>query len=89
MSEEKKVMCHAFLISYAHPAGFGSLVNYREIGATTAKPSVEDLESILSKVADRAGISAQKMVALSVSELQDQMVSVSMVSGYHEDIAKD
>lgn len=89
MSEEKKVLCHVFLISYACPLGFGSLINYREIGVAKARPSADDVESMLSKVAEKKGFSVQRFVALSVSELHDQMVPVSTVSGYHEDIAKD
>lgn len=89
MSDEKKVMCHVFLVGYAHDRGFGSLINYREIGKTTARPSAEDLDSMMEKVAKNARVRVQSLLVLSVSELQDQMVPVSMVSGYHEDIAKD
>lgn len=89
MSDEKKVMCHVFLVGYAHDRGFGSLINYREIGKTTARPSADDLDSMMEKVANNAGIRVQSLLVLSVSELQDQMVPISMASGYHEDIARD
>lgn len=89
MSEEKKVMCHVFLVGYHHGKGFGSLINYRQIGKTTARPSVADLESMLDKVCSHAGINREMCLVLSVSELQDQLVPVSMVTGYHKETAKD
>lgn len=89
MSEEKKVMCHAFLVSYCHSRGFGSLINYRQVGVATARPTASDLDSMMRKVEKNNSLPADSCLALSVSELQDQMVPISMVSGYHEDITKD
>jgi hypothetical protein len=79
MSDEKKVMCHAFLVSFYHGQGFGNLINYREVGVATARPSAEDIESIMSKVAKKNGMPEGSCLALSVSELQDEMVPVSQL----------
>lgn len=84
MSNEKKVMCHTFLVSYHHGRGFGKVINYREIGKATARPSAADLESILDKVCDQAGINRAMCLVISVSELQDEMVPVSKL-GYREE----
>lgn len=85
MSEEKKVMCHTFLVSYHHGRGFGKVINYREIGKATARPSVADLDSILDKVCDQAGINRSMCLVLFVSELQDEMVPVSQLESYREE----
>lgn len=79
MSDEKKVMCHVFMVSYFHGGGFGSLINYREIGNTTSRPSVADLDSMLEKVCSKAEIGRNSCLVLSVSELQDEMVPVSQL----------
>lgn len=85
MSEEKKVMCHAFLVSYHHGRGYGKLINYREIGKATARPSVAELECMLDKVCNQAGINREMCLVLSVSELQDEMVLVSQLESYREE----
>ena len=77
MSEEKKVMCHVFLISYACAGGFGNFYNYREIGKSKGRPSESDIEAMMEKVLSKHSIG--KAVVLSVSELQDQMVPVTML----------
>jgi hypothetical protein len=84
MSDEKKVMCHTFLVSYLHGRGFGSLINYREIGKETARPSFADLDSMLDKVCKNAAIERKWCLVLSVSELQDEMVPVSQLDSYAE-----
>jgi hypothetical protein len=89
MSEEKKVMCHVFLVSYHFGLGVGSLLNYREIGKCTARPTADDLDSMLDKICEKNGIKRDSCLVTSVSELQDQLVPLCMVTGYHEDTAKD
>lgn len=84
MSDEKKVMCHTFLVSYSHPRGFGNLTNYREIGNSTARPSVADLDSMLDKVCSTAGLNRNSCLVLSVSEIQDEMVPVSQLDSHAE-----
>lgn len=89
MSDEKKVMCHTFLVSYSHPRGFGNLTNYREIGNSTARPSVADLDSMLDKVCSTAGLNRNSCIVLSVSELQDEMVPVSQLDFFSKNSVQD
>ena len=77
MSEEKKVMCHVFLVSFAHTRGFGNFYHYRIVGNSKALPSQAELESLEKKINDKHKDRIKGCWILSVSELQDEMIPVS------------
>lgn len=82
MSDENKVMCHVFMVSYAHPAGFGNFYNYRHIGVAKSRPSETDLREMMKIIEHKHHL--RNTVILSVSELQDEMVPVSQLDSHAE-----